>query len=213
MSKEEKEFYVSNIRLYAEYIEWYANIKVAQESDIEEPEIPAFIVESMIKISKKLSFAGNFINYSFKDEMISDALYDCVRYAKKFNPEIIKSECGACKVSKCAKREFNTGCKRKSNPFSYLTTICFRAFLRRIDSEKKQKYIKSKIVSDFPLDEFLDTQSHEDDTKFINQYIEFLRENSYSDNSVPMSIKRGQKKKEIIVIIDENDVNLENLDE
>jgi len=160
----DNEFYVSNKLLYKTYCEWYAEIKIAQEEGIEEPKIPEFIVESMIKIATKLSYRFNFINYTFKDDMISDALYDCVRFSKKFNIE------------------------RGDNPFSYLTTICFNAFLRVIDKEKKQSYIKSRIVVDTMTD-FLD-QVNTDDSEYKNMYIEFLRDVGNSDSHMPMSLKR-----------------------
>lgn len=213
MARAEHEFYVSNIKLYEEYQQWYADLKSAEEENIDEPEVPAFIVDAMIRIAHRLSYKPNFINYSFKEEMISDALFDCVRYAKKFTLEISKTSCSGCKVSNCKNRIFDKGCIRKSNPFSYITTICFRAFLRRIDAEKKQTYIKGKIISDFPMSEFLDTQANEDDTQFVNQYIEFMREVGCSDDAIPMSIKRGNKKKEIVIEIEDIEINLENLDE
>jgi len=173
MGKKENTFYVSNKALYQEYLVWYANIKEAEEEGIERPQIPNFIIESMLRIATRLSYKPNFLNYTFRDDMIGDALVDCVRFATKFNPN--KSE----------------------NPFSYITTICFNAFLRRIDREKVQKYIKAKIVTDFPTHEFLDNQEHEEDGAFVNQYIDFLRETGYSDDCVPMSIKRTKKIKEL----------------
>lgn len=167
-----KLFYVSNKQLFAEYVEWYGAIKVAQEEGIEEPPIPDFVVDSMIKIANRLSYKPNFLNYSFKDELISDALYDCIRFAKKFNPA------------------------KSSNPFSYITTICFNAFLRRIDKEKTQTYIKGKIISESLPEDFLDAHCQQDDAEFTNQYVDFLREVGYSEDAVPMCIKRAQRKKE-----------------
>ena len=173
MGKLGDQFYVSNKLLFQEYLDWYANIKVAEEEGIEEPQIPPYIVEAMMKISSRLAYKANFINYSFRDELISDALYDCIRFAKKFNPE------------------------KGSNPFSYITTICFRAFLRRIDKEKTQSYIKASIVCDTVDHEFFEGHCDEDDAEFSNQYLNFLREVGFSDSHTPMSIKRAKIKKEL----------------
>lgn len=170
----ENAYYVSNKRLFEEYVAWYAAIKEAEEEGIEEPQIPPYIVEAIMRISTRLSYKPNFINYSFKEDMISDARYDCIRFAKKFDPD------------------------KSDNPFSYLTTICFNAFLRRIDKEKAQKYIKSQLVASSPDYEFLD-QQNEDDKQYVNQYVEFLREVSLSDECVPMSIKRTKKYKNIAI--------------
>lgn len=179
--QEENNFYVSNKMLYEEYKEWYANIEQARVEGIDPPGIPPFIVDAMMKIARKLSYAPNFINYSFKEDMIGDAQYDCVRFADRFKLEYLSKK---------------TGNIEKGNAFSYLTTICYNAFLRRIDKEKTQKYIKAKIVAESADHEFFDNQSHEEDSQFVNQYIEFLRETGYSDDSAPMSIKRGRKRKE-----------------
>jgi DNA-directed RNA polymerase specialized sigma24 family protein len=168
----EKAFYVSNIRLYEEYIQWYADIETANLEGIEEPPIPSFIVDSMMRIANRLTYKRNFILYTFKDDMVSDALYDCIRFAKKFNPE------------------------KSKNPFSYITTISFYAFLRRIDKEKTQRYIKAKIVAETCDQEFFDSQAHEDTNGYANQYIDFLREVGYSEDSAPMSVKRTKKYKE-----------------
>lgn len=176
MSKEDS-FYVSNKALYQEYLKWYATIDVAVSEGIEEPQIPPFIVDAMIRISTRLSYKPNFINYSFKDDMISDAQYDCIRFAKKFKLTYTNG----------------AGVLTPGNPFSYITTICFNAFLRRIDKEKTQKYIKSKIISETDSQDFFDNQKHEDDGQYRNQYVEFLREVGYSEDSVPMSIRRTKK--------------------
>lgn len=175
----DSEFYVSNKLLYEEYLKWYALIEVALEEQIEEPGIPDFIVDAMMKISSRLSYKPNFINYSFKEDMISDALYDCVRFAKKFKLMYIDK----------------SGIQCKGNPFSYITTICFNAFLRRIDKEKTQRYIKAKIVTECADHDFLDNQSHDEDAHYVNQYVEFLKETGYSEDSLPMSIKRSKKHK------------------
>jgi len=235
----EKLFYVSNKRLNQEYILWYENTAVALSEGIEEPGIPPFVSDSMMRIATRLSYKPNFINYTFRDEMIGDAILDCVRFARKFDPtkmlfkvvlvpisgrlklkdivvgkssgysgmikyisnktgkvsvqmyqgldfiegEIITSPNGSSIVDKIASHTAD-------NPFSYITTICFNAFLRRIDKEKVQKYIKSQIVTESADQEFFDNQLHEEDKSYANQYIAFLKETGYSEDCVPMSIKR-----------------------
>lgn len=179
MNEFKERYYVSNIALYAEYIDWYASIDVAKEEGLEEPQIPSYIVDAMMKISSRLSYKPNFINYSFRDDMVGDALYDCIRFAKKFNPE------------------------KGNNPFSYITTICFNAFLRRIDKEKKQTYVRGRIVANYVSGAFFEGHCNEDDIEFSSQYIDFLREVGYSEDAVPMSIKRTQLKRRHLVAGDE----------
>jgi len=193
MIRDEKMFYVSNRELYNEYVKWYKeieNFKVIEAArkeeigedeyeELDEPNIPPFIVQSMMRIANRLLYKPCFIGYTFHDEMISDALYDCVRHSRKFK----------------ATYKTKDGDVKEGNPFSYITTICFNAFLRRIDKEKTQKYIKAKIVAQSADHEFLD-QQNDDDSTYVNQYVDFLREAGYSEDTVPMSIKRTKKYKE-----------------
>jgi hypothetical protein len=72
--------------------------------------------ESITKIAHGLSFAPNFINYSYKEEMIGDA--------------IIKM------ITALTRQRFK--CKSGYNPFSYFTKVAYRAFQNRIKKEKKE---------------------------------------------------------------------------
>lgn len=239
---EDDKFYVSNIRLLQEYIDWFKNIEIAIEEGIDEPEIPPYIIEAMMRIATRLSFKPNFLNYSFRDEMIGDALIDCIKYARKFNPDKvlykikIKDVIGTLKVKDVVEGEQSkyTGKIRyishrklslemyenndfilgekisnihfpetsaiveeivshtANNPFAYITTICFQAFLRRIDSEKRQTYIKSQIVSELPLHDLIENHMNESDDAYMNSYIEFLREVGHSEACIPMSIRRNK---------------------
>lgn len=244
----EDQFYVSNIKLLQEYIDWFGHIKVAQEEGIEEPEIPPYVIESMMRIASRLSYRPNFINYSYREDMIGDALIDCIKYARKFNPNKvlykikIRDVVGVFKVKDIIKGEDSkyTGkvkyinqnklslemlqnvdfilgenisvvdspdiCAKvdeivshtANNPFAYITTICFQAFLRRIDSEKRQTYIKSQIVSELPIHDLIENHSEGDDSMFVNSYIEFLREAGHTELNIPMSIRRNAKVDDLI---------------
>jgi hypothetical protein len=177
----EKEHYVSNKRLLQEYINWYAEIKEALGEGKEEPQIPPFIVDSMIRIANRLAYRPNFINYTYRDDFIGDALVDCIRFAKNFNP--VKGD----------------------NPFAYITTICWRAFLRRIDDEQAQKYVKAIIVSDNTLTDFIEHSKIEGDQQITTDYIDFLRDVGYSEDSMPMALKRSIKiKAERLLMIQED---------
>lgn len=239
----EKEFYVSNIKLLQEYITWYTAIDAAVLANKPEPQIPPFICDAMMRIANRLTYNACFINYTFKEDMISDGLYDCIRFAKKFNPyKMLYKVIFECVSGTLAKKDTvigetsgftgtvkfynsktlgsslqmneekdfflgeivvsDSGARFKvveilshlaDNPFSFLTTICFNAFLRRIDKEKTQKYVKAMIVNNTDTSEFFDNQAHEEDGKYANQYIEFLKEVGSSEDSVPMSIKRTKK--------------------
>ena len=121
--KEDKtNHYVDNKEFYAEMIEWKRLVKEAEESDEGRPPINEYIGECFVKIAQHLSYRPNFINYPFREEMIGDGIENCLMYAHNFDPD------------------------KSKNPFSYFTQIIYYAFLRRIQKEKKQNYIKYRML-------------------------------------------------------------------
>ena len=133
-----KQHYVDNSKLLEVMSEYREQYLVAKDNDIEPPVIPDYAGECFLKIAEKLSHRPNFINYAFREEMVSDGIENCVMYANNFNPE------------------------KSQNPFAYFTQIIYYAFLRRIEKEKKQLYIKYKTMNEFDsLEENSDTSSME----------------------------------------------------
>lgn len=116
------EHYVDNQRFLLEMTEYQNERKTAKENGIELPPCPDYIGECFLKIAQRLSFRPNFINYAFREDMISDGIENCVQYMNNFNPE------------------------KSKNPFAYFTQIIYYAFIRRIQKEKKQLYIKYKTM-------------------------------------------------------------------
>ena len=96
-----------------------------ENGEEQKPVIPDYAGECFLKIAERLSHRPNFINYAFREEMVSDGIENCVMYASNFNPE------------------------KSSNPFAYFNQITYYAFLRRIEKEKKQLYIKYKTMDEF----------------------------------------------------------------
>lgn len=167
----EKPHYVSNKDLYEAYCEWHKSIIRSQKEEKPEPPIPNYIAESILKICTRLSYRPNFINYSYREEMIGDALENCIKTAKNFNPA------------------------KSTNPFSFITTIAYNAFLRRIEMEKKQAYVKGRLIEELPMEELMDIQDHDEDTmQRHNQFIDFLRENSYIPSGTEPHKKRKKKQ-------------------
>lgn len=111
--------YVDNKKLFAELVKFKA--KVARQTRTK-PVIPEYIGECLLKIATRLSNKPNFANYSFKDDMISDAIENCLLYMHNFDP------------------------KKSQNPFAYFTQIIHFAFIRRIEREKKYVYTKYKYA-------------------------------------------------------------------
>jgi hypothetical protein len=120
--------YVNNKEFYEALIEYKNKFKSAKEEGTPPPRITNYLGDCFLKIATHLSYRPNFVNYMFREEMISDAVENCVQYINNFNTE-------------------------KSNPFAYFTQIVYYAFLRRIQKEKKQVEIREKIIERSGYDE------------------------------------------------------------
>ena len=122
MPKKKPAHYVSNKDLLVAMEKFRDDCKEAEESGEDKPKVPEYIGECILKIANGLSNRPNFINYTYKDEMISDGIENCLQYIYNFNP------------------------KKSKNPFAYFTQIIYYAFIRRIQKEKKQQHIKHKMI-------------------------------------------------------------------
>ena len=121
-TRKRSEHYVNNKEFLTAIIAYKDQIALAEVRGEAKPVIPRYIGECFLKIANHLSFKPNFVNYMFKDDMVCDGIENCVQYINNFNPE------------------------KSKNPFAYFTQIIHYAFLRRIQKEKKQLEIKSKIL-------------------------------------------------------------------
>jgi len=131
MSKKRSEHYVNNKELLEALIVHRAKVAHAKENDLPKPRISNYLGECFLKIATHLSYKPNFVNYMFRDDMISDGIENCVQYIHNFDPN------------------------KSSNPFAYFTQIIHYAFLRRIQKEKKQLDIKTKIIERTGFDEVM----------------------------------------------------------
>ena len=120
--RKRSEHYVNNKEFLAALIKYREDKEIALIQGKPKPPIPRYIGECFLKIANHLSFKPNFVNYMFKEDMISDGIENCVQYIHNFNPE------------------------KSQNPFAYFTQIIHYAFLRRIQREKRQLEIKNKIL-------------------------------------------------------------------
>ena len=142
MAKKKSEHYVNNKQLLEALIVYREKVANAKENDLPKPRITNYLGECFLKIATHLSFKPNFVNYIFKDDMISDGIENCVQYIHNFNPE------------------------KSQNPFAYFTQIIHYAFLRRIQKEKKQLEIKNKIIEKNGYDEVFHDDSLSDGGNF-----------------------------------------------
>lgn len=173
--------YVNNAEFLAALIEHKKKCTEAEEKGLEKPRLPNYVGECILKIANHLAYKPNFINYSYRDDMVLDGIENCIMYAHNFNPD------------------------KYSNPFAYFTQIIYYAFLRRIQKEKKQSYIKGKLIQDMPFEAF--ELQEGDDGEYHNAYLEFMQQHGTFDSS--FAEKKKEKKKSKTVSLDQfiNDGN------
>lgn len=129
MIKERKNpHYVNNKEFHEALIEYKKKVDAAKEKGISPPKITNYLGDCFLKIATHLSYRPNFVNYMFREDMISDGVENCVNYINNFDVT-------------------------RNNPFAYFTQIVYYAFLRRIHKEKKQMEIKEKIIERSGYDE------------------------------------------------------------
>ena len=164
--KKKKIHYVDNKKFLAAIVERKVLLKEAEDEDDPKPQISNYLGECILKIANHLSYRPNFINYTYKEEMISDGIENSLQYIDNFDPE------------------------KSKNPFAYFTQIIYYAFIRRIAKEKKQQKIKDRILKRSNIQDMIVVQDHDDEADYQTQYIEFLDKYSFSDDD------EDDKKKE-----------------
>lgn len=158
-----KRHYINNADFLAALIEY----KKRKQQNPNEP-IPNYVGECFMKIAEGLSHKPNFINYTYRDEMIGDGIENCLMYFENFNPD------------------------KSNNPFAYFTQIIYFAFLRRIAKEKKQTYVKYKATEQFGiLDEFEMMELEDGSTRQFEMY------DNLSEFIENFEVAQKEKKKKI----------------
>ena len=151
--KKKSVHYVYNKKFLEAMEDWKEKCKEAEETGEERPRITDYVGECFLKIANGLSYRPNFINYTYKEDMISDGIENCLQYIHNFNPE------------------------KSNNPFAYFTQIIYYAFIRRIQKEKKQQEVKQKMIANYGIEQMMDSMEG-DDTQYQSQMLDFLRRNS-----------------------------------
>jgi hypothetical protein len=134
--------YINNKEFYQMLVEFKEQCAEAEANDKPTPRVPENIGKCFMMIATKLATKSNFVGYTYKDEMICDALENCIVSVHSFNPE------------------------KSKNPFAYFTQIIWYAFLRRIEKEKKQTYIKYKSLENAAFEESLNDSGSEIYSKY-----------------------------------------------
>ena len=129
-----KRNYVNNEHFLQAMVAYKKAVREAEDSGEELPRIPNYIGLCFHDIATRLSYSHNFINYPYREDMVADGLENAVVAVHNFDPE------------------------KSSNPFGYFTQVIYFAFIRRIHKEKKQLYVRHKVLENSILmDTFIDS--------------------------------------------------------
>ena len=153
--------YVDNKEFLRAIIEYKEKLKTDPTA-----RVPEYIGKCILEISTRFASRPNFYGYSYKEELVSDGIENCLQYLTNFDPA------------------------KSSNPFAYYTQICYFAFIRRIQREKKQSYIKHRLIQDMPMEVY--SQHELDDSELSQSFMSFVQTNSSFDHEA--FEKRLEKK-------------------
>ena len=150
MAQQKRVHYVDNKKFLAAIIERKELMAESEAAGDGPPQITNYLGECILKIANHLSYRPNFINYTYREEMISDGIENCLQYIDRFDPA------------------------KSSNPFAYFTQIIYYAFVRRITKEKKQQMIKEKLLKQSNIEERIALQAHENESDYQQQFTNIL---------------------------------------
>ena len=156
LKPKEKPHYVNNKQFSYAVVDYVKSVNDALEKDQVPPKVTDYIATCFMKISEGLSHRPNFVRYTYRDEMVMDAVENCLRAIRNYKIET-------------ATRTGNP------NAFSYFTQICFFAFIRRITKEKKQQEIKLKFIERMGIEEFMDMGMDSQAASDTQAYVDTLK--------------------------------------
>jgi hypothetical protein len=186
-----KNHYVDNEKFLLEIKEYKKLCKIADKEGKEKPRVSEYIGRCIFLIAENLSHKPRFMNYSFRDEMISDAIENCFMYFDNFNSD------------------------KYNNPFAYFTQIIYYAFHRRINKEEKNRYIiykkfQESILDTSVVDLMLDNDgNHLISTTMYDNINEFI--GNFEKREVEKKEKRKEKKEGLEKFVGESDEGRESV--
>lgn len=170
--------YINNKEFSLAVVDYVTLANKAKEKEKEIPKVTNYIATCFLKISEGLSHRPNFVRYTYREEMVMDAVENCLRAIKNYKIETAT----------------RTG---KPNAFSYFTQICYFAFIRRIAKEKKQQDIKFKFIEKMGIEDFTSLGMDESGAAESMVYIDSLRQRMSNVRAKDTSLEKF-KKQEIV---------------
>lgn len=191
MKPQEKPHYVNNAQFSQAVVDYCTEVKHAREKEETLPKVTDYIAQCFLKIAEGLSHKSNFVRYTYREEMVMDAVENCLKAIENYD------------IDKATR----TG---KPNAFAYFTQISWYAFLRRIEREKKQQDIKMKYINQSGIENFLDNELGDEQSAAVAQaFVDQLRiridEVKEKDSEWKEIVKKERKKRTVKVDSDLSD--------
>ena len=172
--------YVNNADFSTAVVEYVTEVRKAKANEEQLPIVPDYIAECFLKIAEGLSHKANFIRYTYREEMVMDAVENCLRAIENYNLEAAT----------------RTG---KPNAFAYFTQITWYAFLRRIAKEKKQQDVKLKYLASSGIETFIEVEGDALANTVAQQFVDVLKDRidkvKVQDDVVKELVKKEKRKK------------------
>lgn len=184
MARKKSIHYVNNADFSTAVVSYVEKVEKARKEDTDIPKVPDYIAQCFLRIAEGLSHKANFIRYTYREEMVMDAVENCLKAIGNYNLEAAT----------------RTG---KPNAFAYFTQITWYAFLRRITKEKKQQEIKLKYLTKSGVESFVDVGSEGVGANQASFFVDTLRDRIQrvrnTDNEMKEIVKKERKKRKVKV--------------
>jgi len=176
MKAKDKPHYVNNKEFSQAVVDYCKELKAARENEETTPIVTDYIASCFLKIAEGLSHKANFVRYTYREEMVMDAVENCLKAIENYNVET-------------ATRTGNP------NAFAYFTQISWYAFLRRIEKEKKQQDLKTKFIAEAGIEHFIDNDGENDVQPFVDELRTRIDIIKTHDKALKEYSKRTRKKR------------------
>ena len=183
MAKKKSIHYVNNAEFSQAVVDYVTVCNKAKNENTTVPIVPDYIAQCFLRIAEGLSHKSNFVRYTYREEMVMDAVENCLKAIENYNLE-------------AATRS------GKPNAFSYFTQISWYAFLRRIAKEKKQQDIKAKYITQSGIEEFIASTEDKAAKQVAQRFVDTLRDRidkvKEVDDHMKKIVKAERKKRKVV---------------
>ena len=175
MARKQSIHYVNNATFSQAVVDYVSHVEKCKKEKESLPKVPDYIAQCFLRIAEGLSHKANFIRYTYREEMVMDAVENCLKAISNYNLEAAT----------------RTG---KPNAFAYFTQITWFAFLRRITKEKKQQDIKLKYLTKSGIESFIDVGDEAAAGDVASHFVDTLKDRIQRVRNTDMEIKEIVKK-------------------